>query len=608
LPDHQDTEQQFTFRGIGVTGGRSGNKTWQLGERLMRHITSVRFRVSLVRKTGLNLWGVTQCAAILGLSAVAAVAQPAPNARPTGGSVVAGQASISMSPQVINITSTSPQAVINWQSFDIGSQQQVVFTGPSANATILNRVVGPNPSRIAGQLSSNGQVYLVNQSGVRYFQGAEVDVGGLVSSSAGITTQNFMSGQLVFNQPGNPAAEIANQGDISVSDRGALAFVAPTVFNSGVIRVPRGSLGLGSATTFRLDPNGKLLEFDVSDQLTSLPPSLPQRSGILVENTGTIRSRGGNVVLQARTADGVGGSIVVGGVVRTKTANAGVGSIVVQAIGAAASVEGTLDASGEKAGDLGGNIQVASSSSTELAATSVVDVSGEAGAGTVAIGTNLARALGGPSATPQILSNTTTVDQGAEVTADALAAGNGGRVVILASSATAMAGSISARGGNPSGNGGFVEISGAMLNLQGLVDTGAPFGLPGSILLDPYDLGITRLMADALSTLLSSGTTGKLTIQADHDIVVDAAIDGRGGTPGTQLVLDAGNQVRLNANVFTNNAPIEVGVGPGGILPAPGTVICAGTSSITVRSIGIAGFSGDGTAKPTCSLLTRSAD
>jgi hypothetical protein len=284
-------------------------------------------------------------------------------------------------------------------------------------------------------------------------------------------------------------------------------------------------------------------------------------------------------------------------VVRTKTANAGVGSIVVQTIGAAASVEGTLDASGEKVGDLGGNIQVASSSSTELAATSLVDVSGEAGAGAVAvaIGTNLARALGG-WVTPQILSNTTTVDQGAEVMADALAAGNGGRVVILASSATTMAGSISARGGNPSGNGGLVEISGAMLGLSGPVDTGAPFGLPGSILLDPYDFRISRLMADALSAQLSSGTTGKLTIQADHDIVVDAAIDGRGGTPGTQLVLDAGNQVRLNANVFTNNAPIEVGVGHGGILPAPGTVLCAGTSSITVRSVGIAGFSGKGTA------------
>jgi hypothetical protein len=104
-------------------------------------------------------------------------------------------------------------------------------------------------------------------------------------------------------------------------------------------------------------------------------------------------------------------------------------------------------------------------------------------------------------------------------------------------------------------------------------------------------------MADALSAQLSSGKTGKLTIQADHDIVVDAAIDGRGGVPGTQLLLNAGNQVRLNANVFTNNAPIGVDVGSGGILPVPGIVFCAGNSSITVRSAGIPGLSSDGDCK-----------
>jgi hypothetical protein len=56
---------------------------------------------------------------------------------------------------------------------------------------------------------------------------------------------------------------------------------------------------------------------------------------------------------------------------------------------------GTLDASGTQTGDVGGGVQVLGTS-TDLATTSVVDVSGEGGGGTVAIGTTLARAKGGP--------------------------------------------------------------------------------------------------------------------------------------------------------------------------------------------------------------------
>jgi filamentous hemagglutinin family protein len=569
---------------------------------MVRHITSVRSRVSAVRKIRTNSWGVALCTVIVGASAVTALAQPAPNVRPTGGIVVAGQATISMSPGVVNITSTTPQAAIDWQSFSIGSQQRVVFTGPSANAAILNRVVGADPSQIAGAINSNGQVYLANQSGVIYYKGSEVEVSGLVTSGAGISSRNFMAGRLVFDQPGNPAAFVRNNGEISIANGGILALVAPTVANSGVIRAPRGSVALGSAKTFSLDPNGNLLQLDVTNQLTSTIQSDP------VVNTGVIRAHGGNVQLMARAAEGLVGPIQVGGVIRAKTANTQSGAIVVSGIGVGAIVEGTLDASGEKGSDLGGNVQVLSNSSAELAATSLVDVSGEAGGGTVAIGTTLARAKGGPGTAGTVTSNTVIVDQGAQITADALAAGNGGRVVVLATTTTNMMGSISARGGNPSGNGGFVEISGANLSLTGTVDVSAQFGPPGTILLDPYDFTITQPIAEALAAQLSEGRSGKLIIQADHDIVVDAVIDGRGGTPGAQLMLKAGNQVRLNANVFTNNGPIEIDVGPGSILPAPGTVLCAGTSSITVTSAGTRGLFGNGSGKPTCGLVTGPAD
>jgi hypothetical protein len=47
------------------------------------------------------------------------------------------------------------------------------------------------------------------------------------------------------------------------------------------------------------------------------------------------------------------------------------------------------------------------------------------------------------------------------------------------------------------------------LNLTGLVNVGAPFGLPGTLLLDPYDFIITRPVADALSAQLFAGRSAK---------------------------------------------------------------------------------------------------
>src|SRR5581483_1832661 len=76
-------------------------------------------------------------------------AQPAPNARPTGGAVTAGSASIAASPNTTTISQSTQRAAINWQSFDIGSQQAVQFRQPSPSAMTLNRVIGPNPSQIA---------------------------------------------------------------------------------------------------------------------------------------------------------------------------------------------------------------------------------------------------------------------------------------------------------------------------------------------------------------------------------------------------------------------------------------------------------------------------
>ena len=69
--------------------------------------------------------------AALGLSAPLALAgppnPPAPTQLPTGAQVTAGSASISQSAATLDINQSSNRAVINWNTFNVGSQAQVDY-------------------------------------------------------------------------------------------------------------------------------------------------------------------------------------------------------------------------------------------------------------------------------------------------------------------------------------------------------------------------------------------------------------------------------------------------------------------------------------------------
>src|SRR4026207_1268943 len=83
----------------------------------------------------------------------------------------------------------------------------------AAASSVLNRVVGQDPSAILGTLSSNGRVFLINPNGILFGQGSRVDVGGPGASTLNITDPDFLAGRLSF-QAGAVANSIVNQGEI----------------------------------------------------------------------------------------------------------------------------------------------------------------------------------------------------------------------------------------------------------------------------------------------------------------------------------------------------------------------------------------------------------
>jgi len=71
------------------------------------------------------------------------VAANATWALPMGGEVAAGSASIEQtSAATMSVEQASNSAIIDWQSFGIAQDETVNFAQPSADAVMLNRVLG----------------------------------------------------------------------------------------------------------------------------------------------------------------------------------------------------------------------------------------------------------------------------------------------------------------------------------------------------------------------------------------------------------------------------------------------------------------------------------
>lgn len=128
---------------------------------------------------------------------------------------------------VLNINQTSDRAVINWSSFNVGKNATVNFnhTKDGAQNTAgmtLNRVVGGEMSKIYGQINAIGSVVLVNPAGVLFAEGSEVNVAGIVASTAEVDVDKFYeAGELVFAQAeGSPNANVTVAGRLSAAING----------------------------------------------------------------------------------------------------------------------------------------------------------------------------------------------------------------------------------------------------------------------------------------------------------------------------------------------------------------------------------------------------
>lgn len=207
-------------------------------------------------------------------------------AAPSGGVVTSGDANISQAGKVTNISQSTQKASINWNKFDIASDETVNFKQPNSSSITLNRVVGNEKSIINGALNANGQVWIINSNGVLFGKGATINTSGLLATTKDISDADFQAGNYKFT--GNSKESVINLGTIDVINSGSVILAANEVKNEGTIKAIRGKIHLAGADEYTVNLNGNSLV------------NLIVNKGVLdalVKNSGTIIANGGEVYL-----------------------------------------------------------------------------------------------------------------------------------------------------------------------------------------------------------------------------------------------------------------------------------------------------------------------
>lgn len=234
-------------------------------------------------------------------------AEVAADALPTGGEVAAGEATIG-APDVVDgkqqltIDQTTNRAIIDWTTFNVGSDAAVTFQTWTRDATgarivdptamTLNRVASSGGlSTIAGRITSTGVFLLTNPNGVLFADDASVDAAGIVVSTAAIDARAFMDeGCVAFAQDKHaPNADIIINGSLmaKTDEAKAKAALANAVVNVGhpvgtTLSVENNVIRIVADGSVNVGTNGRLQATSAVSYTDGATGETAQREGTIV--------------------------------------------------------------------------------------------------------------------------------------------------------------------------------------------------------------------------------------------------------------------------------------------------------------------------------------
>lgn len=423
-----------------------------------------------------------------------------------------------------------------------GGEEVLITANPDANGErVFVRPVGggsvTNSGSIEGaavELKAHGNLYAmaINNSGSIRATGAARSGGGVYLRAAGGRVDN--TGTIRATLPGG------NGGRILIE--GAIVNAGGTIDASGIGQGKGGEVTLSGE---QISVTGRVAADGSSGGTVAIggPGStVSVASGAQISANGH-SADGGSVAISGVAVNVAGGSLIEA----NGATNAG--SVLVDGTTGSNAFGGAINAIG---GLEGGSVRIVGDA-INVAESARVDVSGDLGGGTIEIGGG----IGGRD--PEIINATSVViSDGAKLTADALVAGNGGKIIVWSDGDTTYAGDIRALGAS-GGRGGFAEVSGRqLLNIDG---GEFELGEGGFLLLDPSNFTVTDTVRNAILPTLNAGTdvviftNGSDAGAGNGDIIMSSNFSGTSAIAGNgSLSLLAYGDIFLRRDLVSNGA------------------------------------------------------
>lgn len=168
----------------------------------------------------------------------------------------------------VTIKQTAQQALLNWETFNVGKNTTLTFdqsaAGSAASQWIaFNKVNDPtgNPTQILGTIKAQGQVYVINRNGIIFGGSSQVNTGALTASALPINdtlvangllnnaTQAFLFDGLGQGRIGDVTVQAGAQIKTSVGadgNGGRIFLTGANVTNSGTLSSPAGQVILAA--------------------------------------------------------------------------------------------------------------------------------------------------------------------------------------------------------------------------------------------------------------------------------------------------------------------------------------------------------------------------
>lgn len=204
----------------------------------------------------------------------------------------------------LHVDQQTDRAILNWDSFNVGANNQVEFHQPGSSSIALNRIFQNDPSQILGKVSATGQIYLYNKNGFVFGKDSTVDVNTLVASTLNVSDEVFENGivreldntgkaafESAASDPENAAIQVEAGANIHIGKNGRLIMAAPNVTNAGNISADEQGQIILVASKDKV----YLQQADSKGPFSGLVVEVG--SGGKVNNLGNITARQGNVTL-----------------------------------------------------------------------------------------------------------------------------------------------------------------------------------------------------------------------------------------------------------------------------------------------------------------------